>query len=151
MTPIPGARVLEPGEPSGTRATSLCPPLGGAVCDLVFAALPHGPCFGASFCSHSLTCTAPHDSRLELQRVTFPFPQPGLIASVSAPQFPISSVYLLLRDRERETEHEHGEGLREGETQNPRRAPGPELSAQSPTRGSNLCTARSGPEPKSDA
>ena len=38
---------------------------------------------------------------------------------------------------ERETEHEQGEGQREKETQNPKQAPGPELSAQSPTRGSN--------------
>ena len=40
---------------------------------------------------------------------------------------------------------------RERETQNPKQAPGPELSAQSPTWGSNSQTARSWPEPKSDA
>ena len=52
----------------------------------------------------------------------------------------------------RETEHEQGRGReRERETQNPKRAPGSELSAQSPTRGSNSRTVRSGPEPKSDA
>ena len=39
-----------------------------------------------------------------------------------------------LRDRERE---QAGVGQREGETQNPKQAPGSELSAQSPTRGSN--------------
>ena len=39
---------------------------------------------------------------------------------------------------------------REGETQNPKQAPGSELSAQSPTRGSNSRTVRSWPEPKSD-
>ena len=35
------------------------------------------------------------------------------------------------------------EGQREGEPQNPKQAPGSELSAQSPTRGSNSQTARS--------
>ena len=44
-----------------------------------------------------------------------------------------------------------GEGQRERETQNPKQAPGSELSAQSPTWGSNSRTARSWPEPKSDA
>ena len=44
-----------------------------------------------------------------------------------------------------------GEGPRDGETQNPKQAPGSELSAQSPTRGSNSQTARSWPEPKLDA
>ena len=37
---------------------------------------------------------------------------------------------------ERETEHDPGQG-REREAQNPKQAPGSELSAQSPTRGSN--------------
>ena len=44
-----------------------------------------------------------------------------------------------------------GEGQREREMQNLKQAPGPELSAQSPTQGSNLRTMRSWPEPKSDA
>ena len=44
-----------------------------------------------------------------------------------------------------------GEGQRERETQNLKQAPGSELSAQSPTRGSNSRTMRSWPEPKSDA
>ena len=44
-----------------------------------------------------------------------------------------------------------GEGQREREIQNLKQAPGSELSAQSPTRGSNSQTARSRPEPKSDA
>ena len=44
-----------------------------------------------------------------------------------------------------------GEGQRERETQNLKQAPGSELSAQSPTRGSNSRTSRSWPEPKSDA
>nr|XP_060464193.1 basic salivary proline-rich protein 3-like [Panthera onca] len=44
-----------------------------------------------------------------------------------------------------------GERQRERETRNPKEAPGSELSAQSPTRGSNSQTVRSGPEPKSDA
>ena len=44
-----------------------------------------------------------------------------------------------------------GEGQRERETQNLKQAPGSELSAQSPTWGSNSRTVRSGPEPKLDA
>ena len=44
-----------------------------------------------------------------------------------------------------------GEGQRERETQNLKEAPGSELSAQSPTWGSNSQTARSCPEPKSAA
>ena len=44
-----------------------------------------------------------------------------------------------------------GEGQRERETQNLKQVPGSELSAQSPTRGSNPPTARSRPEPKSVA
>ena len=44
-----------------------------------------------------------------------------------------------------------GEGHRERETQNLKQAPGSELSAQSPTRGSNSPTVRSRPEPKLDA
>ena len=43
---------------------------------------------------------------------------------------------------ETETEHELGR-VSERETQNLKRAPGSELSAQSPTRGSNSRTARS--------
>ena len=42
-------------------------------------------------------------------------------------------------------------GGAERETQNPKQAPGPELSAQSPMQGSNSRTTRSWPEPKSDA
>ena len=52
--------------------------------------------------------------------------------------------------RQRETEHERGR-VTERETQNLKQAPGSELSAQSPTRGSNPPTARSWPELKSDA
>ena len=48
--------------------------------------------------------------------------------------------YLFLRQGE--TEHEQGR-VRERETQNPKQAPGSELSAQSPTQGSNSQTARS--------
>ena len=44
-----------------------------------------------------------------------------------------------------------GEGQRERETQNQKQAPGSELSAQSPTRGSNSQTVRSQPEPESAA
>ena len=51
------------------------------------------------------------------------------------------NVYLFLRQRE----HKQDQGRdrdREGETQNPRQAPGSELSAQSPTRGSNSRSVR---------
>ena len=60
----------------------------------------------------------------------------------------IFNVYLFLRDRDRMWV---GEGQRDRETQNLKQAPGSELSAQSPTRGSNWRTVRSWPEPKSDA
>ena len=52
--------------------------------------------------------------------------------------------------REREAECEWGRD-RERETQNPKQAPGSELSAQSPRRGLNPRTVRSRPEPKLDA
>ena len=42
-------------------------------------------------------------------------------------------------------------GQRERETQNPKQAPGSELSAQSPVQGSDPQTVRSCPEPKLDA
>ena len=54
--------------------------------------------------------------------------------------FNFFSVYLFLR--ERDTEHEQGRS-RERQTQNLKQAPGSELSAQSPMRGSNSQTARS--------
>ena len=44
-----------------------------------------------------------------------------------------------------------GEGQRERETPNRKQAPGSELSAQSPTRGSNPLVKRTWPEPKSAA
>ena len=54
--------------------------------------------------------------------------------------------------RERDRQNMSGGGAeRERETQNPKQAPGSELSAQSPMRGLNSQTLRSGPEPKSDA
>ena len=59
-------------------------------------------------------------------------------------------IYFWQRERERDRAWA-GEVQRERETQNPKQAPGSELSAQSPTRGSNSRTARSWPEPKSDA
>ena len=62
--------------------------------------------------------------------------------------FNFFNVYLFLRQRESAWA---GEGQRERETQNPKQAPGSELSAQSPTRGSNSRTVRSWPEPKSAA
>ena len=52
--------------------------------------------------------------------------------------------------RETETEQEQGRGTERGR-QNPKQAPGSELSAQSLTRGLNSQTVRSWPEPKSDA
>ena len=48
------------------------------------------------------------------------------------------------RERERETEPEHAQGRgRERRKQNPKQAPGSELSAQSPVRGSNSRIVRS--------
>ena len=52
-----------------------------------------------------------------------------------------------MRERERERERERdrtqvGEGQRTRETQNLKQAPGSELSAQSPMRGSNPLTVR---------
>ena len=51
---------------------------------------------------------------------------------------------------ERETRYKWGRGRERG-TQDLKQAPGSELSAQSPMRGLNPQTVRSGPEPKSDA
>ena len=51
-------------------------------------------------------------------------------------------VSLFLRKRERDRV-QAGEGQRKRETQNPKQAPGSELSAQSPTWGSNSRTVRS--------
>ena len=63
------------------------------------------------------------------------------------------NVYLFLRERERErekeTKHEWwGEGQREREAQNLKQAPVSELSALSPTQGSNPRAVRSWPELK---
>ena len=49
---------------------------------------------------------------------------------------------LFIFERQRETEHEWERG-RERETQNPKQAPGSELTAQSPVRDSNPQTMRS--------
>ena len=54
------------------------------------------------------------------------------------------------RERERQRQRMSRGGWRERETQNPKQAPGPELSTQSPTRGSNSWAVRSWPELKSD-
>ena len=61
-------------------------------------------------------------------------------------QFFLTFIYLWDRDRAQQ-----GEGQRVRETQNPKQAPGPELTARSPPRGSNSRTARSRPEPRSAA
>ena len=50
------------------------------------------------------------------------------------------NVYLFLRERDRAGA---GEGQRDRESQNPKQAPGSELSAQSPMWGSNPQTERS--------
>ena len=52
------------------------------------------------------------------------------------------SLFIFERETERQRDREQGKG-RERETQNPKQAPGSELSAQSPTRGWNTQTARS--------
>ena len=51
-------------------------------------------------------------------------------------------MFIFDRERERETEHEQGRGRERGK-QNGKQAPGSELSAQSPTQGSNSQTGRS--------
>ena len=49
-----------------------------------------------------------------------------------------------MRERDRQTDRVRaGEEQREGETQNPKQAPGSKLSAQSQTQGSNPQTVRS--------
>ena len=63
--------------------------------------------------------------------------------------FLFNVLFIFERDRERQRESMSGEGQREKETQNRKRAPGSELSAQSPTWGRNSRTVRSRPEPKS--
>ena len=60
------------------------------------------------------------------------------------------NIYLFLRDRDRAWAGEE-QRERERETQNRKQAPGSEMSAQSPTQGSNPQIARSWPRPKSDA
>ena len=45
-------------------------------------------------------------------------------------------MFIFERERDRQTEHKQA-GQRERETQNPKQAPGSELSAQSPMWGSN--------------
>ena len=71
----------------------------------------------------------------------------GFIPPVNFPPFRHLSLFEIFFnvysffDRERQSAS--GEGQRERETQNPRQAPGSELSAQSPTWGSNSPTARS--------
>ena len=59
-----------------------------------------------------------------------------------------ANVYLILRETARAWA---GEEQTERGTQNPKQAPGSELSAQSPTQGSNSQAVRSWPELKSDA
>ena len=56
--------------------------------------------------------------------------------------FNFCNVYLLLRDRERQSVSGGG-AERERKTQNLKEAPGSELSAQSPTQGSNPQAVRS--------
>ena len=73
-------------------------------------------------------------------------PSESFVINLSLPILIFFNVYLFggeretererERDRERESERV-GEGQRERETQNPKQAPGSELSAQSPTWGSN--------------
>ena len=76
---------------------------------------------------------------------------PGLSSMTSSSSLSLFcfTVYFWERERQRDREWA-GEGQTERETQNPKQAPGSELSAQSPTRGSNSQTARSWPESKSD-
>ena len=57
------------------------------------------------------------------------------------------NLYLFFRDKERQSVSR--EGQREREIQDPKQAPGSELSAYSQTWGLNSQTVRSGPELKS--
>ena len=57
---------------------------------------------------------------------------------------------MFIFERQRESTSRGG-AQSEREKQNSKQAPGSELSAQSPTRGSNQQTERLWPEPKSDA
>ena len=59
-------------------------------------------------------------------------------------------MFLFTFETERDTAWA-GERQRERETQNPKQAPGSELSAQSPMQGSNSQTMKLLPEPKLDA
>ena len=77
-----------------------------------------------------------------------PFPELALLIRNSFFFNCFFNVYLFLR--ERESESEQGRGKERGR-QNPKQAPGSELSAQSPTWGSNSQAVRSRPELKSDA
>ena len=52
-------------------------------------------------------------------------------------------MFVFQRERETHTQSASGGGAVSGETQNPKQVPGPELSAQSPTWGSNSQTVRS--------
>ena len=95
-------------------------------------------------------------------RETLPDLPDGVTPLSCAPHFPTNSThpsfelytfilfkkfffeYLFLRERDRQTDRVRArEGQRKRETQNPKQAPGSELSAQSPTRGSNPRTMRS--------
>ena len=58
-------------------------------------------------------------------------------------------MFIFEREGERDRQSMSRRG-RERETQNPRQAPGSELSAQRLMRGLKSQTVRSGPEPKSD-
>ena len=61
-------------------------------------------------------------------------------------------MFIYFWQRERKTEHERGRGReRRRETQNSKQAPGSELPAERPKRGSSSQTARSWTKPKSDA
>ena len=96
--------------------------------------------FTGSSLSHTLLTSA---SRCPLSRAGKVTGYPGLSRNPGGSQdgnFFFKRFYLFLRQGE--TEHEQGR-VRERETQNLKQAPGSELSAQSPTRGSNSRTARS--------
>ena len=81
---------------------------------------------------------------------------PQIISVESGHLFKFFLLFIYFWERERERERERNrvwveEGQIERETQNPKQAPGSELSAQSLTQGSNSPTMRWWPELKSDA
>ena len=106
-------------------------------------------------CLTQVSCPEQHNIMVSLTPASLPlYLTPSLLYGILL--FFFLTLFLMFifeieRDRQTDRQSVSGEGQRVKETQNPKQAPGSELSAQSPKRGSNPRTARSRPEPKSDA